>query len=56
MKISVSIGGVIKAIAGAGGKPLGDTVKNVTSALGIKKDCGGCDKRRKSLNRFTPPK
>lgn len=45
----------IKAFKGMG---LGDLVKKTTQALGIKKDkdCGGCDKRQKSLNRFKLPK
>lgn len=43
----------IKALKGMG---LGDLVKKTTKALGIKKDCGGCDKRQKSLNRFKLPK
>lgn len=43
----------IKAFKGLG---VGDLVKKTTKALGIKKDCGGCDKRQKTLNRFRLPK
>ncbi len=45
----------LKALKGLG---LGDLVRRTTKALGIKKDkdCGGCDKRQKSLNRFRLPK
>lgn len=44
----------IKVLKGMG---LGDLVKKTTKALGIgKKDCGGCDKRQKALNRFKLPK
>ena len=49
MKITVPLG----ALKGVG---LGDVVRKVTTALGIKKGCGGCEKRRKSLNRFKLPK
>lgn len=38
------------------GIKLGDLVKKTTQALGIKKDCGGCEKRKDSLNRFNLPK
>ena len=31
---------------------LGDVVKNITSAVGIK-PCGGCQKRREAMNRWT---
>lgn len=43
----------IKALKGVG---LGDLVRKTTKALGIKKDCGGCDRRQKALNRFRLPK
>jgi hypothetical protein len=43
----------IKGLKGLG---LGDLVKKTTKALGIGKDCGGCEKRRKALNRFKLPK
>jgi hypothetical protein len=49
MKITVPL----KALKGLG---LGDAVRKVTAALGIRKDCGGCDKRQKALNRFKLPK
>lgn len=32
---------------------LGDSIKKVTSALGIKQ-CGGCKKRQEKLNRLFP--
>ena len=54
-----------KRIGGAGGsrdkdaKPksegLGDTVKKITDKMGIKQ-CGGCKKRQKKLNRLFPYK
>ena len=31
---------------------LGDTVKRVTSAMGVK-TCGGCQKRREAMNKIT---
>tara|TARA_B100000686_G_scaffold278342_1_gene298256 strand:+ start:160 stop:330 length:171 start_codon:yes stop_codon:yes gene_type:complete len=34
---------------------LGDTVKKVTEKLGIKQ-CGGCKKRQKALNKLLPYK
>ena len=34
-------------------KGLGDTIKKVTSKLGIKQ-CGGCKKRQEKLNRLFP--
>lgn len=33
---------------------LGDTIKRATSAVGIKKPCGGCQKRRQRLNQAVP--
>lgn len=32
---------------------LGDTIEQITTALGIKK-CGGCEKRRQMLNKMVP--
>jgi len=43
----------IKALKGM---RLGDLVKKTTKALGINKDCGGCERRQKALNRFKLPK
>jgi hypothetical protein len=45
----------LRALSGAG---LGDVAKAAIRAVGVKKseDCGGCDKRRKALNRFKLPK
>jgi hypothetical protein len=57
MKISVplrALGSLARAVVGANGRPVGDTVKKVATALGVKKDCGGCDKRQKALNRLKP--
>tara|TARA_R110002167_G_scaffold308154_1_gene512900 strand:- start:600 stop:872 length:273 start_codon:yes stop_codon:yes gene_type:complete len=34
---------------------LGDTIKKVTNALGVKQ-CGGCKKRQEKLNRLFPYK
>jgi len=31
---------------------LGDLVKKITKAVGVS-PCGGCEKRRKALNKFT---
>ena len=43
-----------KALKGLG---VGDLVRKVTQAVGLKKDdCGPCDKRQKALNRFKLPK
>ena len=36
-------------------KGLGDTVKKITDKMGIKQ-CGGCKKRQKKLNRLFPYK
>ena len=36
-------------------KGLGDTVKKITDKMGIK-PCGGCNRRRKKLNRLFPYK
>jgi|13_taG_2_1085334.scaffolds.fasta_scaffold00278_3 hypothetical protein len=36
-------------------KGLGDTIKKVTNALGIKQ-CGGCKRRQDKLNRLIPYK
>lgn len=33
---------------------VGDVVKNVASAFGVKKPCGGCQKRREMLNKMLP--
>jgi len=38
------------------GLKLGDAVKAVARAVGIKKECSGCDNRQKALNRFSLPK
>lgn len=43
----------LKDLKGLG---VGDLVRKTTKALGFKKDCGGCDKRKQSLNRFKLPK
>lgn len=36
-------------------KGLGDTIKKITDKMGIKQ-CGGCKKRQKKLNRLFPYK
>tara|TARA_R100001086_G_scaffold226652_1_gene145397 strand:+ start:2551 stop:2883 length:333 start_codon:yes stop_codon:yes gene_type:complete len=33
---------------------LGDTIEKVTRAMGVKKPCGGCKKRKDKLNRIFP--
>ena len=38
------------------GLKLGDAVKKMAQAVGIKKECGNCDKRQEALNRFSLPK
>lgn len=44
----------LRALRGMG---LGDAAKSAIRAAGVKKeDCGGCEKRRKALNRFRLPK
>lgn len=35
------------------GEGLGDTIASLTKAVGIK-PCGGCEKRRRALNRLVP--
>lgn len=42
-----------KALKGLG---VGDLVKRTLGAVGVKKDCAPCDKRRQALNRFKLPK
>lgn len=50
MKVKVSL----KDLRGLG---LGDLVRKTTRALGLKgKDCNGCEKRQRALNRFKLPK
>jgi hypothetical protein len=44
----------LRALRGLG---LGDAAKAAIRAVGVKKDdCGGCEKRRKALNRFRLPR
>lgn len=38
------------------GLKLGDAVKKVAQAVGVKKPCDGCEKRKEALNRFSLPK
>jgi len=33
---------------------LGDTIAKVTRAMGVKKPCGGCQKRKDKLNKIFP--
>jgi hypothetical protein len=35
---------------------LGDTIAKITKALGVKKPCGGCKKRRRLANKVLPYK
>ena len=45
--------GTEKILKKAPSKGFGDTIKKVTDKLGIKQ-CGGCKKRQKKLNRLFP--
>ena len=38
-----------------GSRGLGDTIARATAAVGVK-PCGGCEKRRQTLNRLVPYK
>jgi hypothetical protein len=42
---------VVPSLASQG---LGDTIEKVTRAMGVKKPCGGCKKRKDKLNRIFP--